>query len=208
MLAGAERAGRARPVLDHDRLPEMLLGRERERAHADVGAAARRPRHDQRHRPRRELLRLRDARQAPATAAAINPAFSSFTLPVSQTGIFRLSYASTCPIVGRIATERTCGVLAPEDRTGGIFLGRSGQARRKGRGVDRRAQFHRARKPESHEERRARLLLPHRRREAGRRHRRDHPRGLQGPDRREGRVLLRRHARREAVPRHPSRSRP
>src|SRR5438128_12420865 len=39
----------------------MLFGRLRKRTHRDVGRAARRPRHDQGHRARGELLRLRDA---------------------------------------------------------------------------------------------------------------------------------------------------
>jgi hypothetical protein len=65
------------------------------------------------------------------------------------------------PNRGRIATEAACGVLAVEDRAGGIFLGRSGQARRQGRGVDRRAQFHRARKPEGDEEGRAGAFFYH-----------------------------------------------
>jgi hypothetical protein len=60
-LAGPERAGAARPVLDHERLAEMPFSRARERAHADIGSAPGRPRHDQGHRSRREILRLRGA---------------------------------------------------------------------------------------------------------------------------------------------------
>src|SRR4051812_22349120 len=88
-----------------------------------------------------------------------------------------------CPMTAQAATETSCGVLADEDGTGRIFLGRSGEARPERRALDRRAQFHRAQAPEGDEERRARVLLSYRRRKAGRRHHRDHQGGLSGQDR-------------------------
>jgi hypothetical protein len=60
-LARGERAGAARPVLDDDRLPDMLFGRGRERAHADVGGTTSGPRHDEVDGPRRKILRLHGA---------------------------------------------------------------------------------------------------------------------------------------------------
>ncbi len=60
-LARPERAAGAAAVFDHDRLAEMLLRRGGERAQDDVGRAAGGERHDQCHRPVREILRLRDA---------------------------------------------------------------------------------------------------------------------------------------------------
>jgi hypothetical protein len=60
-LSRRERARAARSVLDDDRLPEMLFGRARERAHADVGGTAGGPRHDEGHGSDRKILRLRGA---------------------------------------------------------------------------------------------------------------------------------------------------
>src|SRR5215831_5280772 len=92
------------------------------------------------------------------------------------------------------------GPLAFENRARGVFLERSGQTRRQGRAVDRRAQLHRPPIPEGDEEGRARLVLSHRRGEAGRRHRRGDPRELSRSHRREGRVSRGRRQGGEAVP--------
>jgi hypothetical protein len=83
-LARGERARAARPVLDDDRLPEMLFGRGRERAHADVGGAAGGPRHDEGDRPHRKILRLRGAEpcgQSGREHGAKNPAFHGVFSP-------------------------------------------------------------------------------------------------------------------------------
>src|SRR5262245_39278090 len=92
------------------------------------------------------------------------------------------------------------GLLAFENRARGIFLERSGQTRRQGRAVDRRAQLHRPPIPEGDEAGRARLVLSHRRGEAGRRHRRGDPRELSRSHRREGRVSRGRRQGGETVP--------
>src|SRR5262249_37597697 len=92
------------------------------------------------------------------------------------------------------------GLLVFENRAGGVFLGGSGQPRRKGRAGDGRAQFHRPPIPEGDEEGRARLVLSHRRGEAGRRHRRGDPRELSRSHRREGRVSRGRRQGGETVP--------
>src|SRR5215831_17147623 len=92
------------------------------------------------------------------------------------------------------------GLLAFENRARGIFLGRSGQARRQGRAVDRRAQLHRPPVSQGDEEGRARVVLSHRRGEAGRRHRRGDSRELSRSHRREGCVSRGRRQGGEAVP--------
>src|SRR3954468_13849003 len=55
--------------------------------------------------------------------------------------------APQCPMTARAATETSCGVLADENRTGRVFLGRPGQARPERRALDRRAQFRCAQAP-------------------------------------------------------------
>src|SRR5262249_60273832 len=54
--------------------------------------------------------------------------------------------------VRRRAGGENDGLLAFENRARRVFLERSGQTRRQGRAVDRRAQLHRSRKPQSDEE--------------------------------------------------------
>jgi hypothetical protein len=64
--------------------------------HADVGRAARRPRHDQGHGPCGKLLRLREAGEQRQSRGEQNRLLHK-TLPVSQAGIFRLSLRPTMP---------------------------------------------------------------------------------------------------------------
>src|SRR5262249_25755940 len=61
------------------------------------------------------------------------------------------------------------GLVLLKSGAGGFFGGRSGKTRRQGRAVDGRAKFPRPPIPEGNEEGRARLVLSHRRGEAGRR---------------------------------------
>ena len=82
-LARGERAGATRPILDDDRLPEMLFGRGRERAHADVGGAAGGPGHDEGDGPHGKILRRRGADpcgQSSRERAAKDDAFHGVSL--------------------------------------------------------------------------------------------------------------------------------
>lgn len=59
-----QRAAGARPVLHHDRLPQLTPGQLRQDAHGDIGGAARWPWHHQRDRPRRIPVRALGQRGA------------------------------------------------------------------------------------------------------------------------------------------------